>query len=59
MAEIINLRQARKTKARAQAKTAADANRRAHGRTKAEKTAQQDEQARVRKLLDGALRERE
>ena len=59
MAEIINLRLARKAKARTQAKTEAEANRRAHGRTKAEKTAQQDEQARVRKLLDGALRERE
>jgi len=59
MAEIINLRQARKAKARTQAKTAAEANRRAHGRTKAEKTAQQDEKARARKLLDGALRERD
>ena len=59
MAEIINLRQARKAKTRARAKTAAEANRRAHGRTKAEKTAQQDVKARVRKLLDGALRERD
>ena len=59
MAEMINLRQARKAKARAQAKTAAEANRLAHGRTKAEKTAQQDENARARKLLDGALRERD
>ena len=59
MAEIINLRQARETKARAQAKTEADANRRAHGRTKAKKTAQQGEKERARKLLDGALRERD
>ena len=56
MAEIINLRRARKARARTQAKSEADASRLAHGRTKAEKTAQQDAQARARKLLDGALR---
>ncbi|WP_377289672.1 DUF4169 family protein [Rhizobium sp. SG2393] len=37
-AEIINLRMARKQKARADKERAADANRLAHGRTKAEKT---------------------
>ncbi|SIQ19729.1 protein of unknown function [Rhizobium sp. RU20A] len=37
-AEIINLRMARKQKARADKERAADANRAAHGRTKAEKT---------------------
>jgi len=59
MAEIINLRRARKAKARAQAKSEADASRLAHGRTKTEKTVQQDAQARPRKLLDGARRERD
>jgi len=37
MAEIINLRQARKNKARAEKEARADANRIAFGRTKAEK----------------------
>jgi Domain of unknown function (DUF4169) len=37
MADLINLRQARKDKARAEKEAAAKANRAAHGRTKAEK----------------------
>ncbi|MGH6781837.1 MAG: DUF4169 family protein [Sphingomonadaceae bacterium] len=37
MAEIINLRRARKIKARAEAASTADANRAKHGRTKAQK----------------------
>ena len=59
MVAISTLGRARKAKARTQAKSEADASRLAHGRTKAEKTAQQDVQARARKLLDGALRERD
>jgi capsule polysaccharide export protein KpsE/RkpR len=39
MAEIINLRRARKAKAKSQSETKADANRVAFGRTKAEKQA--------------------
>ncbi len=38
MPEIVNLRQARKRKARAEKERAAEANRRAHGAPKAEKT---------------------
>ena len=39
MAEIINLRQARKTKARTEAEATATQNRLTHGRSKAERTA--------------------
>jgi len=57
MAEIINLRLARKARARSAAERQADANRAKFGRTKAEKArAKDDEQARAR-LLDGARRE--
>ncbi len=38
MADLINLRQARKNKARAEKEAAAKANRAAHGRTKGEKS---------------------
>lgn len=44
MAEVVNLRQARKTKARAQKERAAEANRASFGRTKAERE-RQDKQA--------------
>ena len=42
MAEIVNLRRARKDKARQQRESEADANRRRFGRTKAEKAADKD-----------------
>jgi len=53
MAEIVNLRRARKDKARQQRESEADANRRRFGRTKAEKAADKDAQARARREVDG------
>jgi hypothetical protein len=56
-AEIVNLRLGRKRKARAEARTKADANAARHGQTKAERTlraARQDLEAR---RLDGHRRE--
>jgi hypothetical protein len=57
MAEIINLRRARKAKARATAETTAAANRAAFGRTKVEKDAAKAEVARTDRILDGARRD--
>ncbi|TXC72082.1 DUF4169 family protein [Sphingomonas ginsenosidivorax] len=54
MAEIVNLRRARKAKARATAEATATANRAAFGRTKAEKDAAQAEAAKRDRTLDGA-----
>jgi len=53
MPEIVNLRRARKDKARQQRESEADANRRRFGRTKAEKAADKDAQERVRRDIDG------
>jgi hypothetical protein len=57
MAEIINLRAARKARTRADAAVTADANRAMFGRTKAEKQRDAAETARRAKLLDGARRD--
>lgn len=57
MAEIVNLRLARKAKARAAQQTEAQANRAKFGRTKAEKTRDRIEAERTARLLDGARRE--
>jgi hypothetical protein len=54
MAEIVNLRQARKGKARAEARAQADANAAKFGRTKAQKAV---EAARARAELDGKKRD--
>jgi hypothetical protein len=54
MADIINLRLARKARARAAEELAAAANRAAHGRTKAQKQADRAERARHEAALDGA-----
>jgi hypothetical protein len=54
MAEIINLRIARKRQARAQEEAKAATNRALHGRTRQEKLAQRAEQARADRQLDGA-----
>ncbi|MBU1384414.1 MAG: DUF4169 family protein [Alphaproteobacteria bacterium] len=54
MGEIINLNQARKARAKADARTAAVENRVAHGRTKAERTKADKEKARAERLLDGS-----
>ena len=57
MAEIINLRQARKAKARSETADKAATNRALHGRTKAERTRDTLEKARLDKTLDQAKRE--
>ncbi len=54
--DIINLRTARKAKARAGAEAKASSNRTAFGRTKAEKSAAATEAARNDRALDGARR---
>ena len=53
MAEIVNLRQARKQKARAGKQREAAQNRAAFGRGKAEKLQEKSEAERARKTLDG------
>jgi len=57
MAEIINLRRARKTRDRAAAEVTAAQNRALHGRTLAEKQRDRREAERLAKTLDGAERE--
>ena len=52
MADIVNLRRARKAKARGEAESTAAANRAKFGRTKADKTAQSAEDTRVKTQLD-------
>ncbi|HZV17769.1 MAG TPA: DUF4169 family protein [Sphingobium sp.] len=54
MAEIINLRMARKARARAEAERTAAQNRAKFGRTKAEKAAERTEADRTARTLDGA-----
>ena len=54
MAEIINLRTARKAKARTQAAATAGQNRALHGRTLAQKQAERAEAGRLDRTLDGA-----
>lgn len=53
MAEIVNLRRARKDKARQQRESEADANRRRFGRTKAEKANDKDARERAQREIDG------
>ena len=53
MAEIVNLRQARKRKKRADKETKPTANRDAHGRPRAEKTRREAERGRLERELDG------
>jgi hypothetical protein len=57
MAEIINLRQARKKKARAEKEAHADANRIAFGRTKAAKKLTKAEQELAKSRLDSHKRD--
>jgi hypothetical protein len=59
MAEIVNLRRARKAQARAASEAQAATNRLVHGRSKAEKRTAETEQARREQILDGAKRERD
>jgi ribosomal protein S2 len=53
MADIINLRQARKSKARSEKETKAAENRRLHGRTKQEKMQARQDAAKLNLHLDG------
>lgn len=57
MAEIINLRQARKQKARAEKEARADQNRTTFGRTKAEKELTKAEQDLAQRRLDSHKRD--
>jgi len=57
MADIINLRTARKAKARTEKEAAAEANRLKFGRTKAEKRKDASEKARAEKHIDGHKRD--
>lgn len=57
MAEVVNLRQARKQRARAGKQRKAGENRARFGRTKAERTAAADTTERRDRTLDGARRE--
>lgn len=59
MAEIVNLRQARKAKARDAARKAGDANAAKHGRGKGEKARDAAERAAEARKLDGHRRERD
>ncbi len=59
MAEIINLRLARKARERAARETEAQANRARHGRTRAEREVKSLDAARAARKLDGARRETE
>ncbi|WP_294189830.1 DUF4169 family protein [uncultured Sphingomonas sp.] len=59
MGEVVNLRRARKAKARAEAETTAATNRAAFGRTKAEKQRDAVARDRLNATLDGARRERD
>lgn len=56
MAEIVNLRLARKARARAAREATAAVNRAAFGRSKAEKAVSKVEAARRERTLDGAKR---
>lgn len=53
MAEVINLRLARKARARREAEVQAAANRALHGRTKAEKSAEKAERAKAERHVEG------
>ncbi|MEO9133013.1 MAG: DUF4169 family protein [Sphingomonas sp.] len=57
MADIINLRQARKARARTDAETKAAANRAHFGRTAQEKQVSEAEARHAEKLLDGVKRD--
>lgn len=59
MAEVINLRMARKARVRDKAVRQAEQNRALHGRTKTEKERQQLDAERAARLIDGAKREQD
>jgi len=53
MGDVVNLRQVRKTKTRADKESRADANRALSGRSKAEKRVQRIERERLTRFVDG------
>ncbi|MEP9371780.1 DUF4169 family protein [Mesorhizobium sp. KR1-2] len=57
MADIVNLRQARKNKARAEKERAAEQNRALHGRSKAEKTRDRVVAEQTARFVEGHRRE--
>lgn len=57
MGDVVNLRRAKKDRARREAAREADANRVAFGRTKAEKSLTEAERALARRRIDGHRRE--
>lgn len=57
MADVISLSRARKRKRREAEQRQADANAVRHGRTKADKTRDQQQRARLDAVLDGARRQ--
>ncbi|MEJ2409308.1 MAG: DUF4169 family protein [Novosphingobium sp.] len=57
MAEIVNLRLARKARARGAGKAQAAENRALHGRTKAERKAAEADAARIIRSVEGARRD--
>ena len=59
MAEIVNLRRAKKAKARADADAQAAGNRALFGRTKAEKQRMEIEREKARREIEGHRREEE
>ncbi len=59
MGDVVNFNKARKAKARVDAKATAEANRAKFGRTKAEKTRDRIDRARIEKTVDGAKLEKD
>jgi hypothetical protein len=59
MADIVNLKHARKDKALRERQKEAESNRRRFGRTKVQKAADKDAETRVRRGLDDKLLDRE
>ena len=57
MTSVINLRQARKDRDRAEKRAKADANAAKHGRTKAQKAVEKADADRAAKHLDGVKRD--
>jgi UDP-2,3-diacylglucosamine pyrophosphatase LpxH len=58
MGNVINLRQARKSRARAEKEKSAEANRLAFGRSKAEKQGTKLEKSRADKVIEGHRRDK-
>ena len=57
--KVVNLRSARKARARAEDRASADANAARHGRSKAQRALEEAEALRARRLLDDHVRARD